>query len=73
MNTEDIMAMARQAGYNPAQFTSPSTIERIAQAAAMAELEACCTLLEGMHEAATSSHNYYLYAAKCLRDLRGKA
>ena len=34
------------------------------------ELEACCSLLEGMHVATDGNHNYYLYAAVELRKLR---
>ena len=34
------------------------------------ELEACCDLLEGMHEATDGNHNYYLHAANELRKLR---
>ena len=35
------------------------------------ELEACCSLLEGMHAATDGNHNYYLHAANELRKLRG--
>jgi hypothetical protein len=42
------------------------------QEARQAELDACCTLLEGMHAASTGNHNYYLHAAQELRKLRGK-
>lgn len=41
-------------------------------AGAKAELEACCTLLEGMHETQMGNHNYYQYAANTLRDHRSK-
>ena len=34
------------------------------------ELEACCSLLEGMHAATDGNHNYYLHAANELRKLR---
>lgn len=34
------------------------------------ELEACCSLLEGMHVSTDGNHNYYLYAAVELRKLR---
>lgn len=38
--------------------------------AVKAEREACCILLEGMHEGAKHAHNYYLHAAQELRRLR---
>lgn len=42
------------------------------QESRLRELEACCTLLEGMHYAAGGTHNYYLHAANELRKMRGK-
>ena len=41
--------------------------------ARQAELNACCTLLEGMHVATDGNHNYYLHAANELRKLRERA
>ena len=35
------------------------------------ELQACIDVLEGLH-ACQDNHNYYLYASKTLKDIRGK-
>ena len=49
-----------------------SMFERAVEMAVLAEREACCTLLEGMHEAqrGNQNHNYYAYAAIEIRKLR---
>lgn len=85
---EDVLRMARDAGLNPeatgtvdnmlmfaALVREGAFVDAYAQgysAGKRNELETCCTLLEGMHEASSVRHNYYLHAAQSLRQLRGK-
>jgi len=46
MSRDDIIRMAKEAGYMPCQFTSISTLERFAELVAAAEREACAITLE---------------------------
>ena len=46
MNRDDIIAMAREAGYISSQFTSTTTLERFAALVAAAEREACARACE---------------------------
>jgi hypothetical protein len=58
LGKDEIIRMAREAGYNPAQFTSQSTLERFAALVAAHEREACA--MEADYEAAR-----WPYAPEC--------
>ena len=46
MTRDEIIKLAREAGYIPSQFTSPSTLERFAALVAAAEREAVARLAD---------------------------
>ena len=46
MNRDDIIAMAREAGYISSQFTSTTTLERFAELVAAAEREECAMICD---------------------------
>ena len=50
MNRDDIIRMAREAGYIASQFTSITTLERFAALIAAAEREACAKAAENQWE-----------------------
>lgn len=72
MNREEITRLAKEADLWLTSDERIAAVERFAALVAAAELEACCDLLEGMHAAAATRHNYYKHAAQSLRQLRGK-
>ena len=68
-----IQEMARDAGVTYSQIDgSYSKLIAFATRVRADEVNACCDLLEGLHHAQMGNHNYYLYAANMLRDLRGE-
>lgn len=66
-----IMELARQANFPACHLEHPKALQRFADLVSERELQACIDVLEGLH-ACQDNHNYYLYASKTLRDLRGK-
>ena len=71
--TKTVMEMAREAGITYSQIDgSYSKLIAFATRVRADEVNACCDLLEGLHHAQMGNHNYYLYAANMLRDLRGE-
>lgn len=66
-----IMQIARQANLPACHLEHPKALQRFADLVSEHELQACIDVLEGLH-ACQDNHNYYLYASKTLRDIRGK-
>lgn len=66
-----VMEMAREAGWDAHHAEFDLRIQAFAAQVRADEVNACCDLLEGLHHAQVGNHNYYLYAANMLRDLRG--
>jgi hypothetical protein len=50
LNKDDIIRMAREAGYIGFQFTSITTLEAFAHLVAVAEREACAKACENIYE-----------------------
>ena len=63
---------ASEFGNGPFEFRDYPQLQKFAELIQEAEREACCTLLEGMHEAqrGNQNHNYHAYAAIGIRKLR---
>jgi hypothetical protein len=81
MTKEQIIEMAREAGFNVEQgfllrltFTSPSNLERFAHLVAAAEREACAKVCENMSgpiETYNPKYVHYIGCAAAIRE-RGK-
>jgi hypothetical protein len=65
-----IMDLARKANLPVCHLEHPKALQRFADLMAERELQACIDVLEGLH-ACQDNHNYYLYASKVLKDIRG--
>jgi hypothetical protein len=79
MTREEIITMARQAGFDPHDMSADFTcnldnIEAFAKLVAKAEREACADFLMGLHEAQSNNgnHNYYHFASNAIKELRGQ-
>jgi hypothetical protein len=66
-----IMDLAREANLPACHLEHPKALQRFADLLAQRELQACRNVLEGLH-ACQDNHNYYLYASKTLKDIRGE-
>lgn len=66
MNRDDIIRMAREAGYIPFELTPLSTLERFANLVAAAEREECAALCDGVDRL------YINQADKCAERIRSK-
>jgi hypothetical protein len=65
-----IMDLARKANLPACHLEHPKALQRFADLMAERELQACIDVLEGLH-ACQDTHNYYLYASRSLKDIRG--
>ncbi len=66
-----VMDLANKANLPACHLEHPKALQRFADLVSEHELQACIDVLEGLH-ACQDNHNYYLYASKTLRDIRGK-
>jgi hypothetical protein len=77
MTREQIIEMARQAGFDPHDMSSDFTcnldnIEAFAKLIAEAERDACADLLMGLHATQSINHNYFHFASNAIKELRGQ-
>ena len=81
MTKDEIIAMARQAGFDPHDMSSDFTcnldnIEVFAKLIAEHERNACADLLMGLHMAQSNNGNhkiyYYHFASNAIKELRGQ-
>jgi hypothetical protein len=77
MTKEQIIEMARQAGFDPHDMSADFTcnldnIESFAKLVAEHEREACVDLLMGLHAAQSVIHNYYHFASNAIKRARGQ-
>jgi hypothetical protein len=66
MNRDDILRMAREAGYISSQFTSTTTLERFANLIAAAEREACARVCDEI------DRRWINQAEKCAERIRAR-
>jgi hypothetical protein len=72
MTQDEIIEMARQAGYDEHQAKFDTRIEAIAKLVAEKERTFCIQFLMELHSAQMGAHNYFHYAAQALLQLEGK-
>jgi hypothetical protein len=72
MNRDDILKMAQEAGAFWELSETPEKdlafLMRVVERVAAAERDRCILILERLHEQVGDRHNYYLHAAKVLKE-----
>ena len=72
MNRDDIIRMAREAGYIDSQFTPITTLERFAALVAAAEREACARVCDEKREEWGWDDDGQLAARDCANAIRAR-
>jgi hypothetical protein len=78
MTNEEIIEMARQAGFVDYELDDGTTnafdkrYETFAKLVAEHEREACVDLLMGLHASQSVIHNYYHFASNAIKKVRGQ-
>jgi hypothetical protein len=72
MNRDEILKMAQEAGAFWELSETPEKdmafLMRVVERVAAAERDRCILILERLHEQVGDRHNYYLHAAKVLKE-----
>lgn len=63
--------LARDIGYSAWTISTPHLVSLVNKAIE-AEREACIAILDELHKARFSEHNYYKFAANAIKELRAK-
>ena len=72
MTQDEIIELARQAGFSDWAVQTPNDLIAFAKLVAEKERKFCIQFLMELHGAQMGSHNYYHYAAQALSQLEGK-